>query len=216
MIEKKPRLNKSFARRIGKTLSKTQKHLLENDLTQYTLEPSNLSDLLDYIAEIGTGMGEHFVQRASQNPNMMHIAFEPYLNGVANILKLMKSDNVTNILLWPDDMDEVFDKIPDNFLRALYILFPDPWPKKSHHKRRIINESRIKLFAKKMRKESKLYFVTDIEHYFNSAKDMILSTKLFLEDKESYKQYAGYTKTKYHKKAEIEGREVQYLSLSKL
>lgn len=204
-------LNKSFARRVGKSLSILQQTLLQNELPQYLLSPLALPERDKYVAEIGIGMGDHFVARAAQEVSALHIGFEPYLNGVANSLKLIKEYNVRNILLWPDDVDLVFDLLPHNLLSALYVLFPDPWPKTAHHKRRLINLSRMKLFASKIKPGGALYFVSDISDYFMYAKDVIENSGLFHDVIASQTPYDGYIKTKYHHKADREGRSSSFL-----
>lgn len=217
-------LNRSFSRRIGKTLSKLQKDLLEQDLPNCLLsnflESENNIQLPpkyeSYIAEIGIGMGDHFIASASVNPSTLYIGFEPYLNGIANSLKLSKESSVKNISLWPDDMDLIFDKLPDDALSAIYILFPDPWPKSRHQKRRIVNPERLLTFTRKLKKGGKLNFASDIAEYFDYAREVVLSSGLFKEDVSSTSPYDGYVKTKYHIKAEESGRIPQFLSATKI
>lgn len=209
------KLNKSFARRIGKSLSQVQQSLLSNELPKYLFDPLVLPSSKQYIAEIGIGMGDHFVARAAQNSGAIHIGFEPYLNGVANSLKLSNEQNITNILLWPDDMDLVFDKLPDDSLDEIYILFPDPWPKLRHHKRRIINTTRLKLFARKLKPQGLLHFASDIDHYFDSAHSQINDSEYFEEVSASEEMPKGYIKTRYHMKAEEELRRPRFLRAKK-
>lgn len=204
------RLNKSFSRRIGKSLSPSQQSLLQNVLPQYLFDPLVTLAAISTKAEIGIGMGDHFVIRAQENPDAIYIGFEPYLNGVANSLKLMQQQNVQNILLWPDDVDLVFDQLPEHCLDELHILFPDPWTKTYHHKRRIINDTRMKLFASKIKVGGMLYFASDIEHYFDEAERVILNNSMF-SVKTSDTPYSSYRKTKYHHKADIAGRLSKFL-----
>ncbi|MES2214822.1 MAG: hypothetical protein V4485_02225 [Pseudomonadota bacterium] len=203
--------NKSFARRIGKSLSKLQLGLLKDELPRYLLDPEKLPHKDKYIAEIGIGMGDHFVERARLDQSALHIGFEPYLNGVANSLKIIQENEIANILLWPDDVDLVISALPDNILDELYILFPDPWPKTPHHKRRILNKARIKQFASKIKTDGILYFVSDILHYFDAAEEVISGSNLFKDIKTSDEPYEGYIKTKYHHKADLEGRSARFL-----
>lgn len=209
------KLNKSFARRIGKSLSQFQQNILETELPKYTLNPSSLLLSQQCVAEIGIGMGDHFIDRAAANSSSLHIGFEPYLNGVANSLKLALERDVDNIALWPDDVDLIFDKLPDNLLDEIYILFPDPWPKLRHHKRRIINLTRLKLFASKLKPCGILYFASDIDHYFDSAHEQIIQSEYFEEVSSNKQPYDGYMKTRYHLKAEEEGRVPRFLRAEK-
>lgn len=208
-------LNRSFSRRIGKSLSPLQQGLLADDLPKCLLDPLTVPKYDQYIAEIGIGMADHFVAKAALDPLTLYIGFEPYLNGVANALKLAKDSGITNIMLWPDDMDLVFDKLPDGLLSEIYILFPDPWPKLRHHKRRIINTTRLKSFASKLKEGGRLYFASDIEHYFHSAREIIGSTCLFKEIYSGLESFKGYIKTRYHQKAEDENRAPQFLCVEK-
>ena len=134
---------------------------------------------------------------------------------MANAIKLAKDAGVTNIVLWPDDMDLVFDKLPSDILSEIYILFPDPWPKLRHHKRRIINPTRLKLFASKLKEKGKLYFASDIAHYFNSAGEIIGATGLFKEIYSGLVPFENYIKTRYHLKAEEENRAPEFLCIEK-
>lgn len=216
------KLNRSFSRRIGKSLSISQKNILESDLPKYSLEnllsKMNGADLevpKIYIAEIGIGMGDHFISRASLEPSKVFIGFDPYLNGIANSLKLAKDHDVTNIALWPDDVDLILDKLPDAMLSEVYILFPDPWPKLRHHKRRIINLERLQIIAKKLRPGGFIHFASDIMDYFVSAREIIGQSGFFTEVYSGESAPDGYIKTRYHIKSEEEGR-VPYFLSSKL
>jgi len=213
-MSREHKLNKSFSRRVGKSLSKLQGDLLANSLPKYLLDPASASLRgmnTIYIAEIGIGMGDHFVARAALDPEALHIGFEPYLNGVANSLRLAEDMEVKNILLWPDDMDLVFDKLPDNLFDEIYVLFPDPWPKLRHQKRRIINSTRLRLFAQKLKPRGRLHFASDIDHYFNSAQREMQACGYFEEVIASEQPPLGYIKTRYNLKAEDEGRTSRFL-----
>lgn len=205
-------LNKSFSRRIGKSLSSIQKNAIENLLPTYILNPESLA-AENFIAEIGIGMGEHFINQAKSNPDVIHIGFEPYLNGIANALLLAQKDGITNIRLWPDDMDLMFDKLPEKSLSAIYILFPDPWPKTKQKKRRLICSERLQIFASKLRDNGKLYFASDIADYVESVEELIKKSSIFsMIDNPGNTPHKGYIQTKYHGKAIEEGRMARFLS----
>lgn len=214
------KLNKSFSRRIGKSLSLSQKNILESELPKYSLEKLlgkiQGKNYIDYIAEVGIGMGDHFISRASLEPSKLFIGFDPYLNGIANSLKLAKDLSVTNIALWPDDVDLILDKLPDAILSEIYILFPDPWPKSRHHKRRIINLERLKIIAQKLRIGGLIHFASDIMDYFVSAGEIIGQSGLFKEIYYGESAPDGYIKTRYHLKSEEEGRVPHFLRAIKL
>ena len=203
-------LNKSFSRRIGKSLSALQKDAIENLLPKFLLTiPCNTQPT---IAEIGIGMGEHFIAQAKRNPDIIHIGFEPYLNGIANALLMAEEVGIENIRLWPDDMDLIFNKLPDHSLNAIYILFPDPWPKTKQKKRRIICPERLVLFHSKLQENGRLYFASDIADYVDNVEKMLKASNLFeLLDNPSNEPHEGYIKTKYHGKAELEDRVPRFL-----
>lgn len=203
------KLNRSFSRRIGKSLSNKQKSIMEEMKDRHLLNPEEIGNA---IAEIGIGMGEHFINQAKTNPDIMHLGFEPYLNGIANALIMAKEENVSNIRLWPDDMDLIFDKLPDNCLERIYILFPDPWPKNSQKKRRIICEERLELFARKLKPTGNLYFASDIEDYADQVEKLLDESEFFdLLPNPENKPHPDYIQTKYHSKAIEEGRSARFI-----
>lgn len=211
--EKMKKLNRSFSRRIGKTLSAKQKDILEKKLDECILKPEEITEA---VAEIGIGMGEHFINQAKCHPNIMHIGFEPYMNGVANALIMAEEAGLSNIKLWPDDMDMVFHKLPDNCLQKIYVLFPDPWPKNSQKKRRIICEPRLKLFHEKLIKDGELFFASDIDDYSDQVFSLLKESSYFdLLDNPNNDPHENYIQTKYHSKAISEGREAKFISCNR-
>jgi release factor glutamine methyltransferase len=216
------KLNRSFARRVGKTLSTAQKQLLSGCLPTFLIKQEYLYELSmqdkEIYLEIGFGMGEHFVHQVKSKPNALFIGVEVYLNGVANALKLAKESNITNFLLWDDDLDLILDDLPNNLLSGIYILFPDPWPKRSHNKKRIFNQERLELLQSKLKSNGFLIFASDIDDYFASAINLVQDNGNFIIlEKElgveyGYKNYPdNYVVTKYHKKAQESGRTARFL-----
>jgi release factor glutamine methyltransferase len=216
------RLNRSFSRRIGKTLSALQKDLLESRLPTFLINKESLDNIRkqdkEIYLEVGFGMGEHFVHQTKNKPDAIFIGIEVYLNGVANVLKLAQEDNITNFLLWADDLDLILDIFPDNLLSGIYILFPDPWPKRSQNKKRILNKDRLELLQRKLRSSGFLIFASDIDDYFEVAKNAIESNGNFIVTENQETVESGYTNyhdnyipTKYHKKAEESGRTPRFL-----
>ena len=208
-------LNRSFSRRIGKSLSTTQKNLLEFDLPAHLYSHDTFDTKVHekpVILEVGLGMGEHFINQAKLNPDTIFIGAEPYLNGVANVLKLARDEQLTNFLLWPDDLDIILNDMPDNILQGIYILFPDPWPKTKQQKKRILNIERIKIFKKKLKNDSFLVFASDIDSYFEASKKLIDSDSSFkLGIQELHQPHPGYVTTKYHQKSIDAGRTARFL-----
>lgn len=118
------KLNRTFARRIGKNLSSINKSVLDNDLPKviYSLEKLKDTEYKKIFFEIGFGMGEHFINQVESNPEHLYIGAEVYLNGVANILKKLQDYNNSNYMLWPDDLDLILVNIPEQSLDGIYII----------------------------------------------------------------------------------------------
>ncbi|MGV2432294.1 MAG UNVERIFIED_CONTAM: hypothetical protein LVQ98_02715 [Rickettsiaceae bacterium] len=195
-------------------LSKLQKNVIEEMMDSHILKPDKITEA---VAEIGIGMGEHFIAQAKANPDVLHIGFEPYLNGIANAFLLAKENHIENIRLWPDDMDLVFNNLPDKSLNRLYILFPDPWPKTKQKKRRLFCPERLEIFAKKLKSDGRIFFASDIEDYFLDVRLLLSNNEYFkLIDNPDNLPHANYVKTKYNLKAEAEGRIAHFLEAVRL
>lgn len=197
--------NKSFARRIGKSLSNTQKKSISDILPKYLIDLKNPLEKLgsnnEIIFEIGFGMGEHLAHQVKVRPENFYIGAEPYLNGVANFLKLV--ENYQNYALYSDDSRDLLDKLPDNYLAQIYILFPDPWPKRVNHKKRLINEELHKIILNKLKIGGKLNIVTDDELYAKVIKNIFTEDfkNLNIYDEDLFIPHENYIETKYHQKA---------------
>lgn len=217
-------LNRSFSRRIGKSLSDLQKQLLDNMLPQHLFTIEKLNEKLKIFAhdrtdqannklflEIGFGMGEHFVHQAKLNPDSIFIGAEVYLNGVANVLKLASQNNISNFLLWPDDLDLILNEMPECSLSGIYILFPDPWPKRKQHKKRILNKKRLEILRSKLAIGGLINFASDIDDYFDKTKELIEQDGNFEVINSNFTPHDTYIMTKYHHKALSEGRNARFL-----
>jgi tRNA (guanine-N7-)-methyltransferase len=111
----------------------------------------------------------------------------------------------------------MFNKLPKDSLNAIYILFPDPWPKTKQKKRRLICPERLQIFASKLHDKGKLYFASDIDDYVNSVEELIKQSSAFsMIDNPNNIPHNGYIQTKYHGKAIEEGRIARFLSADRL
>ncbi len=115
--------------------------------------------------EIGFGGGEHLVAQATSHPNHRFIGVEPFINGVASCLRHVEEANVQNVRLHQGDARDVIARLPDASLERVYILFPDPWPKARHHKRRLIQPDFLSELARVMKPDAELRFATDWANY---------------------------------------------------
>jgi len=120
----------------------------------------------DLILEIGFGMGSSTAEIAKSNLNKNYIAIEVHSPGVGNLLKLIQENNISNLKIIQHDAVEVLNlMIKNDSLDGIHIFFPDPWPKKRHHKRRLIQSNLLKLIAQKIKKTGYLHIATDWEDY---------------------------------------------------
>jgi tRNA (guanine-N7-)-methyltransferase len=120
----------------------------------------------DLILEIGFGMGTSTAEIAKSNLNKNYIAIEVHSPGVGNLLKLIQESDIRNLKIIQHDAVEVLNEmIKNDSLDGIHIFFPDPWPKKRHHKRRLIQSNLLKLIAQKIKKSGYLHIATDWEDY---------------------------------------------------
>ena len=143
-----------------------QKHavIFENKLIDFNGVFENKSR--DLILEIGFGMGTSTAEIARSNLNKNYVAIEVHSPGVGNLLKLIQENNISNLKIIQHDAVEVLNSmIKDDSLDGIHIFFPDPWPKKRHHKRRLIQSNLLKLIAQKIKKSGYLHIATDWEDY---------------------------------------------------
>jgi tRNA (guanine-N7-)-methyltransferase len=115
--------------------------------------------------EVGFGAGEHLVWQAEQHPNVGLIGCEPYINGVAKCLAHIERTGVSNIRLFTDDARFVMQALPPRCLSRAFVLFPDPWPKTRHHKRRFVQRSNLDVLARLMKQGAELRLATDDPSY---------------------------------------------------
>ncbi len=117
------------------------------------------------VLEIGFGGGEHLVAQAAGQPEARFIGVEPFLNGVASCLRHIEESGVTNVRLHQGDARDVVARLPDASLDLCYILFPDPWPKLRHHKRRLIQPEFLAALARVLKPGAEVRFATDWANY---------------------------------------------------
>jgi len=212
-----------WGRAKGKPLSRYQAGLVTDKLPSITLDIKEpLAGLLQYDnirLEVGFGGAEHLLHRALENPDTGFIGVEPFLNGVAKALagieKLGQTNTrLTNIRLHPGDVWQFLETVPDNSLEHIDILYPDPWPKPRHYKRRLIKADLIAEFHRILKPGAELHFASDIPSYINWALVRILRHGGFIWSADSSADwqtpYAGWPSTRYEAKALREGRTPHY------
>lgn len=129
--------------------------------------------------EIGFGFGEHISQMAIRNPNDAFIGCETHVNGVARLIEYIDESNIQNIRIFNGDTRILIENLENNSLDKIFILFPDPWPKKRHHKRRLISHEFLDLIHIKLSKDGILIFASDHAGYREWVKEHIEENKNF-------------------------------------
>jgi len=129
--------------------------------------------------EIGFGGGEHLAAQALRAPGAVFIGAEPFHNGVASALRHMEDHGLQNVRLHMGDARDVIRALPDGRLDAVFMLFPDPWPKARHHKRRLIQPDVLHAIGRVLAPGGLFRFATDWEDYGAWTLDLALRTGLF-------------------------------------
>lgn len=164
---------KSFVLRGGRITNK-QQHALDNSLNKYLLPDINENWIYsDYfnndnqtIVEIGFGMGDALIENAIQNPHLNFIGIEVFKPGIGNLLIHIEENKLNNIRIAPYDAVDIFNyNIQTNSLLGIQIFFPDPWHKKKHHKRRLIQEKFVANIKSKLGHDGFIHVATDWEDY---------------------------------------------------
>ena len=129
------------------------------------------------IVEIGFGMGDATIKIAEENPDINYLGIEVHKPGVGKVLSEIKKRELKNLyVIEYDALDVLETMIGDNSVNGFHIFFPDPWHKKRHHKRRLVQRPRTDLFAQKLTPGGYIYFVTDIIDYAEFALEQLEQT----------------------------------------
>lgn len=158
----------SFGRRRGRKLRSGKQSLMDTLLPKLTLalpESGLLKVSPETWLEIGFGSGEHLAFQAARQPGVTFIGCEPYVNGIGELLKKIEAEKLSNIGIFPDDVRKLIACLPDASLSRVFILYPDPWPKTRHHKRRLISNAFLDDLARVMKPGAELRLATDHADY---------------------------------------------------
>jgi tRNA (guanine-N7-)-methyltransferase len=180
MTEKKPL--RSFGRRRGRNLRPHKQDLFDTLLPKLTIslaEASAINPESSTWLEIGFGGGEHLAHVAELHPDVQFIGCEPYVNGTAGLLAHIDKIKLSNIRIYNDDARDLVATLPDNSLERVFVLYPDPWPKKRHNKRRIISSEFLDSLARVMKPEAELRLATDSADYATWMLERLLANHNF-------------------------------------
>ncbi len=226
-----PRPDRNFYGRIkGKTLRPTQKAHLRDDLEKLRLPGVSESDNPSRIPvdpagffgddrqlwlEIGFGGGEHLLHQCKLKPHVGFIGCEPFINGVAMLLGKLRRNPVTNLRLHPWDVRELFDVLPDACLDRAFLLYPDPWPKARHHRRRFVTPDHLDPLARVLKPGALFRVATDIPDYVRQTLEEVPSAGfdcLTPAPADWEAPWEDWLSTRYEQKALREGRKPHYLT----
>jgi tRNA (guanine-N7-)-methyltransferase len=129
--------------------------------------------------EIGFGGGEHMAAQAGKRPDVLVLGAEPFLNGVASAVRHVEEQGLANVRLHDGDVRDLIARLPDASLSRVFILFPDPWPKARHHKRRLVQAETAAELARVLKPGGALRFASDWADYVDWALARILETGAF-------------------------------------
>ena len=217
-----------YGRRRGRKLRSKRQHLLDTllpelrvpvtghgsvDTTKFSKVRENFSSLW---LEIGFGQGEHIAAQAKGNLDTLLIGCEPYVNGVSSLLRTIDAEAIDNILIHDEDARVLLDELPDASVGRLFLLFPDPWPKSRHHKRRFISTTNLDRIARILEDGAEFRFVTDHSGYARWALWHTLNHAEMEWSAECAVDWrirpSDWQPTRYEEKAQADGRACTYLT----
>jgi tRNA (guanine-N7-)-methyltransferase len=210
---------RSYVRRAGR-ITQAQHRALKELWPQYGIEFSNNRIDLDEvfgrsaerILEIGFGNGESLVHEAAENPEIDYLGVEVHEPGIGHCLVAAHEAGLTNLRIIRHDAIEVLEhQIADGALARINLLFPDPWPKKRHHKRRIVQEPFLQLAASKLATGGALHIATDWENYAEQIDELTAQSAHFsLSERRKHKGSAPLDRqtTKFENRGLREGHSI--------
>ncbi|WP_146348103.1 tRNA (guanosine(46)-N7)-methyltransferase TrmB [Falsiphaeobacter marinintestinus] len=169
--------------------------------------------------EIGFGGGEHLVHQAARNPDIGIIGAEPYINGVAMLLGKIRASGVQNLAVHPGDARDLFDVLPAQSISRAFLLYPDPWPKKRHHRRRFVTQEHLEPLAEVLQPGAIFRVATDIKDYVRQTLEEVPKAGFeWLAERPSdwREPWDDWISTRYEQKAIREGRPQHYLTFRRL
>ena len=218
-----------YGRLKGKHLKDSQKGYLDSDLDALSpgavgwdvnpgrtlLNLGNVFENKEIWLEIGFGGGEHMLHQAVLNPDVGIIGAEPYINGVAMLLGKLRKADVENVRIHPGDARDLFDVLPEASVSKAFLLYPDPWPKARHHRRRFVTEEHLVPLAKSLKPGAEFRVATDIPDYVRQTLEEVpkYGFTWLAEGPEDWRTpWKDWTRTRYEAKAVREGSTPHYMT----
>ena len=221
---------KFFGRRAGQSLRRNHARLVADLLPGLRLsnDPAVLAEperlfgraVREVWLEIGFGGGEHLAWQAAHNPEIGLIGAEPFINGVAKLLSQIDEQQLDNVRILDDDVRPRLPQIGDASISRAFLLFPDPWPKSRHHKRRFVNQANLAQLYRILKPGAEFRVASDIDDYVRWTLREVYRHGGFewlAETPEDWRRRpADWPQTRYEAKAEREGRSSAYLRFRRI
>jgi tRNA (guanine-N7-)-methyltransferase len=217
-----------FGRRKGHALKPRQAALFDTLLPHIALDPSGpapadlrllFADVDDVRLEIGFGGAEHLIGQARSHPRTGFIGSDAFINGVAKALAAIDAQKLANVRLHYGDASELIGWLPGASLTRIDLLYPDPWPKRRHWKRRFIQDESLRRLARILKPGGELRFATDIGDYMAYALTRVLRSPDFewtaVRADDWRRPWPDFSGTRYETKARREGRTPAYFIFRK-
>ena len=157
--------------------------------------------------------------QAIENPEINIVGCEPYINGVATLLGKLQKNNLKNVLIYPGDVRDLMDVLPNSIFEKVFLLYPDPWPKTKHHKRRFVSPEFLDPLIPLIKENGNIHIATDIGDYVRQALLNLISYETLdwvAESPNDWREpWKGWWSTRYEQKAIAAGRRSYYLIFQK-
>jgi len=220
------KLLRSYGRRKARKLRDTSQKAYEEILPLIKLDPTNKyfeTNPQEVWLEIGFGGGEHLLAQLDQNPTVSMIGCEPFMNGVAKLLSHLRAEDYGRLRIWHDDVRYLLEECPPSYFSRAFILFPDPWPKKRHHHRRLITKEFMENLRKTLADGAFLHIASDDASYVEQIQSVLYNDPKFIlcEGPSSHNPQSweprppGWLATRYEGKALEKGKKCAYMRFKK-
>jgi tRNA (guanine-N7-)-methyltransferase len=215
-VTEQPQRFQLYGRRKGKALRPHHTRLIAELLPKLGVDPNRIDRTKPMRLEIGFGGGEHLAHQAELHPDIAFIGAEPFINGVAKLLALIEARGLRNISIHAGDARELFAGLPDGSLDRIYLLYPDPWPKTRHLRRRLVSQENLQHFHRLLQPGGLFLFASDIDHYVQWTLFETRKAQGFTwlaEGPRNWREpFPDWIETRYEAKAKREGRVPSYLA----
>lgn len=212
-----------FGRRQGRAVKAYKQKLIAELLPTLKLSvrndqlvcPAPLQGYRQVFLEVGFGDGTHIISLAQKHPDALIFGCEPFINGVGSCLAKIQASGVQNIRIYDDAVQNLLPAVADGYFSKMYVLFPDPWPKKRHFKRRLLSAGNMPLFLSKLRVGGDFLFATDHRGYCEWVQDLIATIPELSVLTEGHKPPEDWIETAFQRKGQEAGRAAYFMHVQK-